>query len=248
MALMTMALSDEVSLAEFNAQLAAQSARNAKAAMEIGPDEFDQAFAADERRGSTATAMSSWSWPRTGTGRLTKTYRVTRDGKIEKDPNPIGTGFGRLARVILSRDQPIASLAKVLRRCQQNQALMMGRIPGDAPMRRMTIKAKYEALPEADRALAGSGPLPRQALHRLRAGQTGAADHRLRCQGSARRAARADQTGRRAARGAGLDRSAMEVGRLPAAAERLDRHPRPPQRETHTRRRAASLRHRRRWR
>ncbi len=152
----------EVSLDEFNAQIDAQAARNAKAAMQIGPQEFAEKHAADQARGfhgdGDVELVVVENWNR----RLTKAYRSTHDGKtIEKDQSTVGTGFGRLVRVTLPRDKPIASLAALLTACPENQAFMPGRLPDGASMRRMIIKPRWRALPEAERALAGSGPLYR---------------------------------------------------------------------------------------
>jgi putative DNA primase/helicase len=150
----------DLPLDAFDAQVEAQSARNARAALAIGTQEFIQAHAADQARGFHGDGDVELTVAENRTHRLTKAYRASRDGQaIEKDDAKIRTGFGRLVRVVLSRDQPIASLAALLTGCPENQAFMPGRLPGAAPMRRMIIKAKFRALPEADRALAGTGPL-----------------------------------------------------------------------------------------
>ena len=152
----------DLPLDAFDAQVEAQSARNARAALAIGTQEFTQAHAADQARGFHGDGDVELTVAENWTRRLTKTYRASRDGQaIEKDDATIGTGFGRLARVVLSRDQPIASLAALLTGCAENQAIMPGRLPGAAPMRRMIIKPRWQAVPEAERALAGSGPLYR---------------------------------------------------------------------------------------
>ena len=152
---------DEVSLATFDAELAATSAQ---AGIAISQDEFDRAFAADETQGLHGDGdvelilVENWNRP------LTKTYRLTKVGRIEKDRNKIATGFGRMARVTLARDKPLDSLARVLLASSSYQAFMPGRLPGTALMRRMIVKPRYDALPEADRDLAGAGPLYRGKL------------------------------------------------------------------------------------
>jgi putative DNA primase/helicase len=152
---------DEVSLDEFNAQLEASAIRDAKTALEIGPEEFDRAREIDQAQGLHGDGDVQLVMAENLSRQLTKFFRPTPDGKvIVKDQSP-GTGYGRLVRVTLAKDRPIASLAKVLTNCRQNQAFIPGRLPGLAPMRRMIIKAKFEALPAAERALPGSGPLYR---------------------------------------------------------------------------------------
>ena len=157
---------DELSREAFDAELAAQSARNAKAVTDISRDEFDRAFAADEAQGlhgdgdGDVELIMVENWNRL----LTKTYQLTKDGRIEKDQNRIATGFGRMARVTLARDKPLESLARVLLASSSYQAFMPGQLPGKAAMRRMIVKPRYDALPAADRDLAGDGPLYRGKL------------------------------------------------------------------------------------
>jgi hypothetical protein len=94
-----------------------------------------------------------------GDRRLTKSYRLAADGKtIEEGPRP-KTGHGRLVRARLDRAHPMASLGRILEELKPNQAIMAGQLPGPAPMRRMILKAEWERLPDAERALDGDGAL-----------------------------------------------------------------------------------------
>jgi hypothetical protein len=103
-------------------------------------------------------------------GPLTKTYGVAPDGSIKPNGRPT-TGCGRMVRARLSRTKPMASLDAVLSRLKDNQCLMMGTWPGDAVMRRMLLKRRWEKLTDAERDPAGDGPLYRGGCIAYQPGQ-----------------------------------------------------------------------------
>ena len=143
----------------FKAQ-AGRTARDARAALRIGPADRARLHALDQAQHFHGDGDVELTVPENLTHWLTKSFVATADGlTIEKGAAPV-TGYGRLVRATLPKDRPMAGLTRLLAGLKGTQALMAARLPGTASMRRMIVKDKWLKLSDAERGeLDGDGPL-----------------------------------------------------------------------------------------
>ena len=154
----------------FEEAIAQQSARDRAKALRPDPAEHQASDAAQGFHGDgdiELTIVENAYAP------LTKTYGPGANGAAPVKVAEPRTEFGRFVRARLDQTQPMASLAAILTGVLQNQALMMGHMPGPVSMRRIWVQERCAGLPEAERARDGDGPLHRGTPFRYTPGRPG---------------------------------------------------------------------------
>jgi hypothetical protein len=159
------------SLDAFDVIFAEQVARNARDALRIDPEDQARLHSSDQAQHFHGDGDVELTIVENRSHRLAKSFVATVNGMAIEKGRPPFTGFGRMVRATLSKDRSIARLARLLEGLKETQALMVGQLPGSAPMRRMIVKDRWLTLSEADRDREGDGPVYRGGLFKYVPGQ-----------------------------------------------------------------------------